>query len=242
MNHELDTCTSFWDDLEGEDFHPNVMAGIAPPTPLLHVSERKSSTGMEVYAQNCHQEASGAYTGESSAAMLSSMGITGVLLGHSERRELFHESDELILAKMKHALSTGLQVIYCCGEPLDIRKAGKQNDYIQKQLEASFLPLDLDQLSQVCIAYEPIWAIGTGETASADQAQDMCAYIRSLCHKKYGAAAAEKLHILYGGSVKPANAREIFSQKDVDGGLVGGASLDSTSYMELLTIAGEVVD
>lgn len=242
MNHTLDTCTSFWDDLEGEDFHPNVRAGIAPAMPLLHISERKSTAPIDVYAQNCHEASSGAYTGESSAAMLKSIGITGVILGHSERREIYHESDALILAKMKHALSADLQVIYCCGEPLDIRKAGAQNDYIKDQLEASLLPLSVDQLAQVCIAYEPIWAIGTGETASAQQAQDMCAHIRSLCTEKYGKEAADKLHILYGGSVKPANAQEIFSQTDVDGGLVGGASLDSGSYMELLQIAGKLME
>jgi triosephosphate isomerase len=192
------------------------------------------SPDIKIAAQNCFYKNSGAYTGEISPEMLADLGIDYVILGHSERREYFHETNEELAQKTDAALENGLSVIFCCGEPLSIRKEGTQNAYVSKQLEEGLFHLDKEQLKNIVIAYEPIWAIGTGETASPEQAQEMHAHIRSLLQDKYGKQASENISILYGGSVKPDNAKEIFGQKDVDGGLVGGASLKADMFGEII--------
>jgi len=181
-------------------------------------------------AQNLSSESSGAYTGEISGAMLADTGAEYVLVGHSERRTIFHEDSAVLAKKIDQALSNGLKVIYCMGEPLEIREANTQNAHVKAQLENDLFHLTAEQMQNVVVAYEPIWAIGTGKTASPDQAQDMHAFIRSTLEGKYGADVANYTSILYGGSVKPANAKEIFAKPDVDGGLVGGASLKSESF------------
>lgn len=195
---------------------------------VLHVP------GLEVAAQNCHHKPSGAFTGEISAPMLSSLGVPYVILGHSERREYFHETNEELAEKVNIALEHELIPIFCCGESLDIRKSGHHLEYVANQLKESLYHLSGETMKGIIIAYEPIWAIGTGETASPDQAQEMHAYLREALAKQYGAEVADEIPILYGGSVKPNNAKEIFSQPDVDGGLVGGASLDSAGFAEII--------
>lgn len=185
-------------------------------------------------AQNCGTEASGAYTGEISAAMIRSVSASHVLIGHSERRGYYNEDKDVLNAKLKQAFDEGLVPIYCCGEPLEVRKAEEQEAYVAKQLEDTIFKLEADQFSWLVIAYEPIWAIGTGETASPDQAQQMHASIRKLIAAKYGQDIADQIPILYGGSVKPANAKEIFAKPDVDGGLVGGASLKAESFIPII--------
>lgn len=206
-------------------------------TPFIHLKAVhdiiKGTDHIKLAAQNCHQQPSGAYTGETSLDMIQSVGADYVILGHSERRQYFDESNELLAEKVKAVLAKGLTPIFCCGEALDIREAGTHVDFVANQLEASLFDLSADDFSKIIIAYEPIWAIGTGVTASPAQAQEMHAAIRSLLSKKYGEAIAEGTSILYGGSVKPANAEELFGQPDVDGGLVGGASLKADDFVAI---------
>lgn len=199
----------------------------AVPFPYLIMARDlvKGHHNYDVAAQNCHNKTSGAYTGEVSADMLESIHIPYVVLGHSERREYNGETNSLLAEKINEALAKGLQPIFCCGEPLHIREDGVQNAYVETQLQESLFHLDTTQLKKIIIAYEPIWAIGTGKTASADQAQDMHQHLRAVLAGKYGKERADEISILYGGSVKGSNAKELFSKPDVDGGLVGGASL-----------------
>ena len=187
-----------------------------------------------VAAQNCHQNTNGAYTGEISAPMYSSVGVNHIVIGHSERREYFAESDALLAEKVNAVLANNSTPIFCCGEPLAIREAETQNAFVENQLINSLFHLSSEQLLKVVIAYEPIWAIGTGKTASSAQAQEIHAFIRSVLAIKYGADIADQISILYGGSVKAANAVELFSQPDVDGGLVGGASLIATEFTAII--------
>lgn len=185
-------------------------------------------------AQNCSEHESGAYTGEVSAPMLKSMNIPYVILGHSERRQYFGEDGKLLARKVDVALKHGLQPIFCCGEPLAVREANGHEALVKQQVEESLFHLDADALKKVIIAYEPVWAIGTGKTASAQQAQDMHAVIRQHLASKYGQAVADTIIILYGGSVNAANAKELFACPDVDGGLVGGASLKSREFTDVI--------
>jgi triosephosphate isomerase len=185
-------------------------------------------------AQNCHQKASGAFTGEISAAMLQSVGVQYVILGHSERRQYFGESNELLREKTDAALANGLRPIFCCGESLEQREAGVHFDLVCGQLTESLFHLSAEQFGQVVIAYEPIWAIGTGRTATSAQAQEMHARLRSHIAGHYGQAVADATTILYGGSANPGNARELFAQPDVDGGLIGGASLKSRDFVDIV--------
>ena len=166
--------------------------------------------------------------------MFASVGVKHIVLGHSERREYFNESDAFLAEKTDAVLAIGSTPIFCCGEPLEIREAGTQNSFVEAQLKNSLFHLSADQITKVVIAYEPIWAIGTGKTASSEQAQEIHAYIRSVFAAKYGQEIADQISILYGGSVKAANAKEIFSQPDVDGGLVGGASLIATEFAAII--------
>lgn len=211
-------------------------AVFAVPFPYLPMAQQKlaGKTNVFVAAQNCYSKKSGAYTGEVSVEMLQSIGIQYVVLGHSERREYFHESNQLLADKVNICLENNIRPIFCCGEPLEIREAGTQNVYVAKQLEESLFHLTSEQLQKIVIAYEPIWAIGTGKTASSAQAQEMHAFIRRQLAGKYGAAVADSISILYGGSVKAANAVEIFGQPDVDGGLVGGASLIADEFVAII--------
>ena len=215
---------------------PNQEAIFAVPFPYISMAQAKvgAKTNVYVAAQNCSNKLSGAYTGEVSVTMLQSMCVKYVVIGHSERREYFNESNELLAQKVDICLENKTTPIFCCGEPLEIRESATQNEYVAKQLSESLFHLTEDAISHVVIAYEPIWAIGTGKTASSDQAQEMHAFIRSQIAGKYGASVADGISILYGGSVKSANAVEIFSQPDVDGGLVGGASLIADEFVAII--------
>lgn len=194
----------------------------------------KDVSNMELAAQNCHEAVSGAYTGEISAGMLKSCDVGYVILGHSERRAYFDETDEKIAKKADVVLENDMQPIYCCGEPLEVREKGEQNELVGNQIEQALFHLSAEDFAKVVIAYEPVWAIGTGKTASPEQAQEMHAYIRSLIEKQYNAKVAEGVSILYGGSVKPDNAKDIFSKEDVDGGLIGGASLKAEDFIAIV--------
>lgn len=208
----------------------------AVPFPYLAQAQQKIAGRAQVFiaAQNCYTKKAGAYTGEVSVEMLQSLGIQWVVLGHSERREYFHESDQFLAEKVNIVLESGMQPIFCCGEPLQIREENTQNTYVANQLQASLYHLSAAQVQKVVIAYEPIWAIGTGKTATSEQAQEMHAFIRAELSKKYGAGVAGNISILYGGSVKAANAKDIFGQSDVDGGLVGGASLIADEFVSII--------
>lgn len=207
----------------------------AVPAPYLQMAQGKiTQPNMFVAAQNAYSKKSGAYTGEISVEMLQSLDIKFVVIGHSERREYFGEDNQLLADKVKICLEYNITPIFCCGEALPVREAGEQNDFVSGQLEDSLFDLSADQLKKVVIAYEPIWAIGTGKTASSEQAQEMHAHIRSQLAAKYDSEVAGEISILYGGSVKGSNAKDIFSQPDVDGGLVGGASLNATEFAEIV--------
>ncbi|MCE2789019.1 MAG: triose-phosphate isomerase [Saprospiraceae bacterium] len=214
----------------------NVQTILAVPFTHLTTLQKKIKASSKVIlaAQNCHHKESGAFTGEVSAQMLASIKIPYVILGHSERREYFHESNQLLADKLRAALVAGLKVIFCCGETLDIRKAGNHVKHVQTQLVESLSGITAAEMKQIVIAYEPVWAIGTGETASPEQAQEMHASIRAMLQKMYGKRVADNTSILYGGSVKASNAREIFAKADVDGGLVGGASLQAGEFLQII--------
>jgi triosephosphate isomerase len=209
---------------------------IAPPFLYLAQTAKQLNGREHIYlgAQNCYSEPSGAYTGEISAPMLKSVAVAYVIIGHSERREYFKEPDAMLAKKINQALDSGLRVIFCCGEPLDIRDADTQNSYVENQIHAGLFHLDAVQLKNIVIAYEPIWAIGTGRTATSAQAQDMHAHIRNVVAEKYGKEAASNTSILYGGSCKPSNAAELFACPDVDGGLIGGASLKAAEFLGII--------
>jgi len=214
----------------------NKISVIAVPAPYLIMAHEKlsSKANMFVAAQNCYSKKSGAYTGEISVEMLQSIGIAYVVLGHSERREYFGESNAFLADKVNIVLENNMHPIFCCGEALEIREAGTQNEYVGKQLEESLFHLSAEQIQKVIIAYEPIWAIGTGKTATSLQAQEMHEFIRSVFAGKYGVEVANSISILYGGSVKGSNALELFMQTDVDGGLVGGASLNAEEFTTII--------
>jgi triosephosphate isomerase len=208
----------------------------AVPFPYLIMANSKVANEKNYFiaAQNCYHKKSGAFTGEVSVEMLQSVGIRYCLVGHSERREYFNESNQDLSEKILLCLGAEITPIFCCGEPLSVREAGNQNRHVEVQLRESLFNLDENQVQRIVIAYEPIWAIGTGKTATADQAQEIHSYLRSVLADKYGEEIAEKITILYGGSVKANNAAEIFSKKDVDGGLVGGASLVADEFIQII--------
>lgn len=238
MNLTLQQAEKLIDELIAtpHQLNENQEAVFGIPFPYLINVKSKLSGKKNVFiaAQNCYNKKSGAYTGEVSAEMLQSIGIDYVILGHSERREYFNESNAMLAEKINICLEYGLKPIFCCGEALDIREAGGENDYVEKQLKESLFHLSAAQLTGFVIAYEPIWAIGTGKTASSDQAQQMHAHIRAVMAAQYGDEVAGSISILYGGSVKASNAAEIFGQPDVDGGLVGGASLVATEFAAII--------
>lgn len=214
----------------------NQEAIFAIPFPFLMEMKAhlENKANYHVSAQNCHHKSSGAYTGEVSVDMLSSIDIAYCIVGHSERREYFGETNAMLAEKIDLCLGKNITPIFCCGEALEIRESGSQNEFVEKQLQESLFHLDDKAISKIVIAYEPIWAIGTGKTATSEQAQEMHAHLRMVISNQYGAAVADNISILYGGSVKGANAIELFSQPDVDGGLVGGASLISAEFIQII--------
>lgn len=214
--------------------HQRAVYAVPFPYLTMVVDKIKGKTGAGVAAQNCYMQKAGAYTGETSVEMLQSIGVDYVVLGHSERREYFNESNQMLADKVNIALLYGLTPIFCCGEALTIREAGAQNEYVTLQLKESLFHLSADELQKIIIAYEPIWAIGTGKTATSEQAQEMHAHLRAVLAEQYGKEVANNISILYGGSVKGANAKEIFSEPDVDGGLVGGASLKADEFVQII--------
>ena len=210
---------------------------LCPPFLALgEVVERRRGTAVKVAAQNMHEEAAGAFTGEVSAPMLAELDVEAVILGHSERRQLFCETDEALARKVPVALAAGLEPILCVGESEAARDAGETEEVLERQLQADLGGVESGDLSRVVIAYEPIWAIGTGRTATPEQAQEVCAFIRDAVRMR--GAAADEMRILYGGSMKPANAAELLAKPDVDGGLIGGASLDPVDFAAIVEAAG----
>jgi triosephosphate isomerase len=201
---------------------------------LSSAVEHLEFTNIEVAAQNMHQAESGAYTGEVSANMLKSVGVNVVILGHSERRTHFHETDAIIAFKTDAALQNDMEVIFCFGEELKDRQSGNHFNIVENQLRDGLFHLENKAWESIILAYEPVWAIGTGETATPEQAQEMHAFIRETVRKKFGSDVADDVKILYGGSVKPDNAKEIFSKPDVDGGLIGGAALKATDFAAIV--------
>jgi len=209
---------------------------IVTPT-FVNISEVVNVTkgsAVEVAAQNMHQAKSGAYTGEISAEMLTSLGLKTVILGHSERREYFGETDAILAEKVDAALENNLEVVFCFGEVLEDRKSDNHFNVVESQIKNGLFHLEASAWKNIILAYEPVWAIGTGETASPEQAQEMHAFIRKIVADKYNQEVADSVSILYGGSVKPSNAKEIFSKEDVDGGLIGGAALNSDDFVSLV--------
>ena len=206
-------------------------------TPFIHLASVAGIIDQSVIglgAENCADKASGAYTGEVSAEMVESTGAGYVILGHSERRAYYGETAEILKEKINLALANGLKVIFCIGEVLEERESGKQNEVVEAQLAGSLFDLTAEQFANIILAYEPVWAIGTGKTATAEQAEEMHAFIRGVIAGKFGAEAAENVSILYGGSCKPSNAKEIFSKENVDGGLIGGAALKAADFKGII--------
>jgi triosephosphate isomerase len=235
MNCNLEESQQLLDALKQKDLAKSVEVVVAPPYTNLyaaHLSLKDSS--IKISSQNINENESGAFTGEISPAMLKSVGVSYVIIGHSERRAIYNESDALLAEKASTALKHGFKIMFCIGEVLEERKADKHFEVVKDQLEKGLFHLDAEQMKNVVIAYEPVWAIGTGETASPEQAQDIHEYIRKVLAEQYSQDVADQTSILYGGSVKPNNAKEIFAKKDVDGGLIGGASLDADSFAEIV--------
>jgi triosephosphate isomerase len=235
MNNDLAQTESLLSDLKKQTKTTNAEVMVAPTfTNLYKAFEALRETDIEVVAQNMHFAENGAYTGEISARMLKSVGVETVILGHSERREYFNETDELLAKKVDAALANDMRVIFCFGEELADRKSGNEEDVVGSQIKNALFHLKAWDYKNIVLAYEPVWAIGTGETASPEQAQDMHAFIRKTIADQYGYEIANDVSILYGGSVKPANAVEIFSKPDVDGGLIGGAALNADDFFAIV--------
>jgi triosephosphate isomerase len=222
-------------DLVAERGAKEVVVVLGTPfTHLTSVVAAIDQSRVSVAAQNCAAEPKGAYTGEVSVSMIQSAGAKFVIIGHSERREYYHETSETLNKKVALALAQGLTPIYCCGEALQIREAGTENAFVQNQLIETIFNLSAEDFGKIVIAYEPIWAIGTGRTASSQQAQDMLAFIRQLIAEKYNQTIADECSILYGGSCSASNAKELFGQSDIDGGLIGGASLKAEDFLAII--------
>ena len=214
----------------------NIQVIFSVPFPYLIKANEivQEEKGYFIAAQNCSNKISGAYTGEVSVEMLHSIGVKHCIVGHSERREYFGETNQMLMEKVNLCLKQAITPIYCCGEALEIREQRKENEFVRLQLEESLFHLSDEDIKRIIIAYEPIWAIGTGKTASTEQAQQMHEFIRSVLAMKWGQGVADQISILYGGSVKANNAKELFSCKDVDGGLVGGASLAGPEFLQII--------
>ncbi len=235
MNNDLAQTEGLLTDLQKQTQTSEAEVMVAPSfTNLWHAFQSLRTSNIEVVAQNMHFADNGAYTGEVSASMLKSVGIQTVILGHSERRAYFNETDAILAKKVDAALANTMRVIFCFGEELEDRKANKEEAVVKSQISNALFHLEADAFKNIVLAYEPVWAIGTGETATPEQAQDMHAFIRKTLSEKYGEEVANSVSILYGGSVKPNNAKEIFSKPDVDGGLIGGASLKAQDFFEIV--------
>ncbi|MCI0494470.1 triose-phosphate isomerase [candidate division KSB1 bacterium] len=216
---------------------------VCPPfTVLAIVHDILKDSRAEVGAQNVHFASSGAYTGEISAEMIESAGCRHVIIGHSERRQYFGETNQLVNQKLIHVLTTSLTPIVCIGETLEQRQSGQTENVIRTQLEESLTGLTTDQLKRVVLAYEPVWAIGTGVTATPEQAEEVHKFIRELIRSRFGQKSADSIQILYGGSVKPDNIRDLLSRTDIDGGLIGGASLNVASFVEMIKITEDQIN
>lgn len=235
MNCDLNETQSLLNDLKQQKLAPSVEVIVAPPfTNLSQASLWLEGTRISVAAQNMHQAESGAFTGEVSAAMLKSVGVDTVILGHSERRAYFWETNELLAEKVDTALDKGMTIIFCFGEELEDRQSGEHFNVVKTQLQEGIFHVSESNWKNIVLAYEPVWAIGTGETASPEQAQEMHRFIRTAISDRFGDAVAQEVSILYGGSVKPGNAAEIFGKPDVDGGLIGGASLKAEDFAAIV--------
>lgn len=244
MNNDRDGALALITDIvkRYRGFENEINAGVVLCPPFLYlqtcVELLKDLPGLKTGAQNCHSEAKGAFTGEVSAPMLAALGVSHVIIGHSERRMYFGEDAAFLKAKVIAALAAGLTPIFCCGEVREERESGRHFDVVEHQLTASLFGLSSADFQRIIIAYEPVWAIGTGLTATRQQAQEMHQFIRSLVNVKYSKLAEETI-VLYGGSCNAANAAELFSQPDVDGGLIGGASLKADDFMEIIKAASQ---
>ena len=235
MNMEKTEAKALVDKLVGHDSYPeNVEVIIAPPAIYLDKLNETDLGKVKLSSQNVSQHASGAYTGEISAKMLKSCGVEYCIVGHSERRIYYGDTDQVVGEKVNALLLMDIKPIFCCGETLEERESGDFISIVSSQIEAALFDLNESEFSQVTIAYEPVWAIGTGRTASSDQAQEMHAAIRAQVRAKYGEAIASACSILYGGSCKPSNAQELFEREDVDGGLIGGAALNAEDFISII--------
>lgn len=239
MFKTIGEANSFWEAVSGATVDSEKVEAVicAPYLQLPSLVQSASGSAFHIGAQNMHEEQEGAFTGEISGAMLKDLGVTHVIIGHSERRQYFNETDDSVNAKTKAALDQGLTPIVCVGESLEQREAGDTETIVSNQVAAAFEGLTEEQVEKTIVAYEPIWAIGTGKTATADDANQVCQAIRETLLDLHGEEAANATRILYGGSVKPANIDELLSKEDIDGALVGGASLEADSYLQLVEAA-----
>lgn len=234
MNQNKAEAIAFIEALVKEEKPKNIQMMLAPSFVVLDACKQVATEDITIAAQNINAHDSGAYTGEVSADMLKSIAIETVLIGHSERRAIYGENHKILAEKVKQAIANSMQVMFCIGEDLEDREAGKAEETVKKQLEESLFFLSAEQMKNVIIAYEPVWAIGTGKTATPEQAQEIHAYIRELLENTYDETTAQETSILYGGSVNPQNAKALFAQADIDGGLVGGAALKVDSFVALM--------
>ena len=235
MNNGLQETKLLINELKTEVNHCECDVMIAPSFVCLQTAiDLLTNNDIEVVSQNVHHEENGAYTGEVSAKMLSSIGVKTTIIGHSERREYFNETHEMLKHKVDTSIENSMKIIFCLGEQLKDRKTNNHSTIISNQISESLFHLNSADWDNIILAYEPVWAIGTGETASSDQVQEMHSFIRNFIAQKYSAELAQNVSILYGGSVKPSNAKEIFSMEDVDGGLIGGASLNSKDFFSIV--------
>lgn len=235
MNNNLSETIKLIDDLKIHINGNNVKVMIAPAFTFLQTAVKQiDGYDIEVISQNVNNNDSGACTGEVSTKMLKSIGVNTTLIGHSERRAYYNEDDELLLNKLKHSIECGMNVIFCFGEELSDRKSQNHFAVVKNQLDNTVMKVDKNSWKKIILAYEPVWAIGTGETASAEQAQEMHEYVRKCISESFGKEISNNVSILYGGSVKPNNASEIFSKKDVDGGLIGGAALNASDFSKIV--------
>lgn len=235
MNNDINQTVALLDEIIANKPNTNTHIIVAPSFVNLALAvEKLKGTGIEVAAQNAHQSDSGAYTGEVSVPMLKSIGVNTVILGHSERRAYFGETNSLLAQKVTNAINHNMTVIYCFGEELQERKADKHFHVVEAQIKEALFHLDSEKWKNIILAYEPVWAIGTGETATPEQAQQMHAFVRQTVASEYGSTIANEVSILYGGSVKADNAKEIFANPDVDGGLIGGAALKANDFLTIV--------
>ncbi|MBT4231705.1 triose-phosphate isomerase [Flavobacteriaceae bacterium] len=235
MNNGLSETIELINDLKQNLSDSDVKVMIAPSYPFLKTAVDQVGDGsIEVISQNINDNKSGAYTGEVSIDMLNSIGVNTTLIGHSERRAYYNEDDALLLKKINLALESNMDIIFCFGEELKDRKSNSYFDIVKAQLENTVMKLEPNSWKNIVLAYEPVWAIGTGETASAEQAQEIHKFVRNCISEHFSSEIADNVPILYGGSVKPSNAVEIFNKKDVDGGLIGGAALNAHDFVEII--------